>query len=211
MKRFFATAAAVLFLAMPILSQESHEYAPIEEKAIKYKDWTLKNLKADASPVNLREWTKDKKLVLVMYYAPWCNNWKYQAPVAARLHDKYKGNGFDIIAVNEYGTCDEAKQFFGTGGAPYTVVVESENRQEMAKTTHAMYRRSTGDFRTYGSPYNVFLDPAKLNREGEVLTEKTWVVNGELVEAEAEKFIRERLGIAEADPAKKPVEKPASN
>ncbi len=196
--------------AVPFHAQESHEYAPIEEKAIKYKDWTLKNLKADAPPVNLREWTNGKKLVLVVYYAPWCGNWKLEAPVVARLYDKYKGNGFDVIAVNEYGTCDEAKQFFGAGGAPYTVVVESENRQESTKTPHAFYRRLTGDFRTYGSPYNVFLDPAKLTREGEVLIDKTWVVNGELIEAEAEKFIRERLGLAEPEPAKKPVEKPAS-
>ena len=38
-------------------------------------------------------------------------------------------------------------------------------------------------------------EPAKLSKKGDVLTEKTFVVNGELIEAEAEKFVREKLGL----------------
>jgi hypothetical protein len=81
------------------------------------------------------------------------------------------------------------------GGAPYPVVVESETRDDRDKTTHYGYRQACGDPRKWGSPFNVFLEPAKLKGAGEVLAEKAWVVGGELIEKDAEQFIRERLGL----------------
>ena len=42
---------------------------------------------------------------------------------------------------------------------------------------------------------NVFLTPADFSRKGDVLTESPHIVLGELVEAEAEKFVREKLGL----------------
>jgi hypothetical protein len=72
-------------------------------------------------------------------------------------------------------------------------VTESETRDDKQKTPHYGYRQLTGDTRNYGSPWNIFLDPAKLNPTGDVLTEKAWVVNGELVEDEVDKFISSKL------------------
>ena len=173
---------------------DNHEYAPLQEKTINYKDWTFKSLKDD-KPVNLREWARGKRLVMVVYFAPWCPNWHNEAPVAAKLYEKYKLQGFDVIGVSEYGSRDEVKTFFGEKGAPYTIVTESEARDQRDKTSHYTVRQASGDTRRWGSPYNVFLEPSKLAKDGELLTEKAWVVNGELVEADVEKFIRERLGL----------------
>ena len=39
----------------------------------------------------------------------------------------------------------------------------------------------------------LFLDPAACSKDGEVLTEKAWVVNGELIEADVDKFISDHL------------------
>lgn len=179
-----------------VRTPDGHEYAPLQERTINYKDWTFKSLK-DGAPVNLREWAKGKKLVMVLYYAPWCGNWKMEAPVAARLYEKYKQHGFDIVAVNEYGAADdETRKFFVDTGSSYTAVVESEGREARDRTTHASYRQAVGDPRRWGSPFNVFLEPSKLNKTGDVLTEKAWIVGGELVEAEVEQFIRQRLGLA---------------
>ncbi|HEX8476427.1 MAG TPA: redoxin family protein [Pyrinomonadaceae bacterium] len=180
-----------------VRTPDGHEYAPLQERTINYKDWTFKSLK-DGTPVNLREWSKGKRLVLVLYYAPWCGNWKLEAPVAARLHEKYKQHGFDIIAVNEYGAADDAtRKYFADTGSSYTVVVESEGREARDQTTHYTYRQACGDPRRWGSPFNIFLEPSKLNKTGEVLTEKAWIVGGELVEDEVEKFIRQRLGLGD--------------
>lgn len=196
-KLFAAVILGLLFLpAAAAFAQDGHEYAPVEEKPINYKDWTFRDMKTDA-PVNLRQWAAGKKLVMVVYFAPWCSNWKMEAPVVARLYDKYKAHGFDVIAVNNYGTKEDRAAFFGEQDVPYAVVIESDTREARDKTTHYGYRQLTGDTRKWGSPYNVFLVPSKLNQDGEVLIEKTWVVNGELIEKDVEQFIREQLGLKE--------------
>ena len=191
---FIALIIIALALTATVGAQGNHEYAPLQEKTINYKDWTFKSLKGD-KPVNLREWARGKRLVMVVYFAPWCPNWHNEAPVAAKLYEKYKLQGFDVIGVSEYGTRDEVKTFFGEKGAPYTVVSESEARDQRDKTSHYTVRQASGDSRRWGSPYNVFLEPSKLAKDGELLTEKAWVVNGELIEADVEKFIRQRLGL----------------
>ncbi|HYN83980.1 MAG TPA: TlpA disulfide reductase family protein [Pyrinomonadaceae bacterium] len=180
-----------------------HEYAPLSEKTVNYKDWTFKNLK-DGADVNLRQWAKGKKLVMVVYFAPWCGNWKLEAPVVARLHEKYAKQGFDVVAVSEYASADDARKYFeSAGGVPYTVVVESEAREARDRTTHYNYRQACGDSRRWGSPFNVFLEPKKLKKDGEVVAEKAWVVGGELIEEEVEQFIRERLGLKDEKKAEK--------
>lgn len=174
---------------------EAHEYAPLQEREINYKDWTFKSFARAGERVNLRHWSRGKKLVLVVYFAPWCRNWKLEAPVVARLYEKYADAGFDVVAVSDYGTTAEIKAYFDEHPARYPVVVESDSDGEREKTAHYGYRQQTGDKRKWGSPYNVFLEPAKLNAKGDVLSAKVWVANGELVEHDAEQFIRERLGL----------------
>ena len=178
-----------------LVRSEGHEYAPLLELKIDYKDWTFNRL-SDGTPVTLRELAKDKKLVMVVYFAPWCGNWRAEAPVAMKLYDKYKAQGFEVVGVSEYGSAQDSRKYFeGLGGATFPVVVESEGADAREKTTHFGYRQAAGDPRRWGSPFNVFLEPAKLNKSGELLTEKAWVVGGELIEKDTEQFIRERLGI----------------
>ncbi|HYE16733.1 MAG TPA: redoxin domain-containing protein [Pyrinomonadaceae bacterium] len=200
LKTLRRTAAAAILLAavLPAAARaQNHEYAPLLEQKLDYKDWTFKSLK-DGSDVNLRQLAKGKKLLMVVYFAPWCGNWKMEAPVIARLLEKYRQHGFDVVGVSEYAAADDTRKYFESqGGAPYTVVVESEKGEDRDKTTHYAYRQACGDGRRWGSPFNVFLEPAKLNAKGDVLTEKAWVVGGELIEADAERFIREKLGLAE--------------
>jgi thiol-disulfide isomerase/thioredoxin len=178
-----------------LVRSEGHEYAPLLELKIDYKDWKFNRL-SDGTPVTLRELAKDKKLVMVVYFAPWCGNWRAEAPVAQKLYEKYKAQGFEIVGVSEYGAAEDSRKYFEVlGGAAFPVVVESEATDAREKTTHFGYRQAAGDPRRWGSPFNVFLEPAKLNKTGELLTEKAWVVGGELIEKDAEQFIRERLGI----------------
>ena len=191
-----------------LVRSEGHEWAPLLEQKLDYKDWSFKSLK-DGTPVSLRELAKGKKLVLVVYFAPWCGNWKNEAPTIRRLYDKYKAQGFEVVAVSEYAPADDSRKYFESqGGAPYPVVVESESGADKAKTTHYAYRKASGDPRNWGSPFNVFLEPAKLNASGELLTEKAWVVGGELIEKDVERFVRERLGLAEQGAAEQCKDEP---
>jgi thiol-disulfide isomerase/thioredoxin len=173
-------------------AQGNHEYSPLVEKTVNYKNWTLPNIQ-NASDQDLRSLMAGKKLVMIVYFAPWCANWRNEAPVAAKLYDKYKDQGFLVIGVGEYASLDQIKSFFGEAGPPYPIVVESDSREEKTTTPHYAYRQLTGDTRNWGSPWNIFLEPAKVNPKGDLLTEKAWVVNGELIEDEVDKFIAAKL------------------
>ena len=189
------TFLALTFLLIgTIFASAQTEQAPVLEKEIKYQDWTYKSVRDDKT-VNLREFTAKKKLVMVVYFAPWCPNWRHEAPFAQKLYEKYKASGFDVIGVGEYDTVEAMKTNLDAFKITFPVVYESDARDAKQKTTHYEYRKSVGDTRGWGSPWNIFLEPAKLSKKGGVLTEKTFVVSGELIEIEAEKFVREKLGL----------------
>ncbi len=201
MKKFLIGSLLALALSpFAVQAQTNHEYSPLVEKTVNYKNWTLPNLQT-AIDEDLRSLMAGKKLVMIVYFAPWCGNWKNEAPVALKLYEKYKDQGFLVIGVGEYASLEQIKNFFGEAGPPYPIVVESESRDDKTKTPHYGYRQLTGDTRNWGSPWNIFLEPAKVNPKGDVLTEKAWVVNGELIEDEVDKFIAAKLGAAPA-PAK---------
>src|SRR4030095_13223033 len=176
----------------PVPAQAGHEYSPLVEKKVNYKNWSLVNVQTDQEE-DLRTLVKGQRLVMIVYFAPWCGNWRHEAPIAAKLYEKYKEQGFQVIGVSEYASRADVKAFFGEAGPPYPVVSESESRDERDKTPHYGYRQLTGDKRNWGSPWNIFLEPSKLSPSGDVLTEKAWVVNGELIEDEVDKFIADKL------------------
>src|ERR671939_567938 len=128
MKKLIALASLALFLTFsagaqqPTPTPESHEYAPIQERELDYKDWSFKSA-ATGEAVNLRAWARGRRLVLVVYFAPWCHNWKSEAPVVARLYRKFHDAGFDVVAVSEYAKAEEIKSYFDANPAPYPVVV----------------------------------------------------------------------------------------
>ena len=192
MKRLLLLYLALVLSPLAANAQAGHEYSPLAEKTVNYKNWTLPNVKTDKSD-ELRSLMTGKKLVMIVYFAPWCGNWRYEAPIAAKLYEKYKDQGFQVIGVSEYASRDDVKKFFGEAGPPYPVVTESETREDKQKTSHYGYRQLTGDTRNWGSPWNIFLEPAKLSANGEVLTEKAWVVNGELIEDEVDRFISSKV------------------
>ena len=195
MNKLLIVVAVLAFVISPSVTraQSSHEYSPLTEQTVNYKNWTLPNLNADKQE-DLRKLVAGKKLVMVVYFAPWCGNWKNEAPIALKLYEKYKAQGFQVVGVSEYATRDDVRNYFGKDGPPYPVVTESESREDKQKTPHYQYRQLTGDKRNWGSPWNIFLEPEKLSASGEVLTEKAWVVNGELIEDEVDKFIASKVG-----------------
>src|SRR5919206_4215344 len=93
-------------------AQASHEYSPLVEKTVNYKNWKLSNI-TSAKEEDLRSLIAGKKLVMIVYFAPWCGNWRNEAPIAAKLYEKYKDQGFQVIGISEYGSRDDVKTFFG--------------------------------------------------------------------------------------------------
>ena len=131
----------------------------------------------------------------MIYYAPWCHNWQHDVPMVERLYEKYKDQGLEIVGVSEYDLLFNTKQNLDQFKITFPAVYESQSQDDREKTTHHDYRKSTGDDRKWGSPYYVFLDPAKIDKKGDTLTKHTFVINGEMIDPDGEKFIREQLGL----------------
>lgn len=182
----------VLLFAVGAFAQ--NEQAPLQEKDINYKNWSYKGVR-DGNELDLRNEAKGKRLVLVVYFAPWCHNWQHDAPTLEHLYEKYKDKGLDIVGVGEYGTVAEMQTNLEQMKITFPVVYESDNSDQREKTRHYDYRRSTGDTRKWGSPYYVILDPSKLEKKGDTLTKHTFIINGEMIMTDGEKLIRERLGL----------------
>ncbi len=186
---FFLLAAFVL------TAFSQHEYADLEEKELNYKNWTYKNILTEKD-VSLREFAKDKKLVLVFYFAPWCHNSEYQMPVTQKLYEKYKDQGFAVIGVSLYADEDRTKNHLEEHKVTFPVVIETDSKLNRTYSEHYKYRVQTGDTRKWGTPWNVFLTTNEFKETDETLTKKPIIVNGEIREDEAEKFIREKLGLS---------------
>ena len=109
-KLFFVAILTLVILPLAVYAQGNHEYSPLVEKTVNYKNWSLPNLQTEKND-DLRALMKDKKLVMVVYFAPWCGNWRNEAPIAAKLYEKYKDQGFQVIGVSEYAARADVKNF----------------------------------------------------------------------------------------------------
>lgn len=188
---------------------EAHEHAALRRVRLPLRDFTLRRIDAQdgdpAGAITLSRFARGKRLVLLAYFAPWCANWRYQAPLLAELLARYRGRGLDLLAISEYAAREDTRDFFqdGQSGAagpgqaprpggapPYAVVYESESRDERERTAHFALRQAAGDSRKWGSPFLVFFKPAALgDPNGEA-----WVAAGELIAEDVERLLREQLG-----------------
>lgn len=192
MKLISAILATIAFAAF---AYGQNEQSPVVEKDIAYKDWTYRSVNGN-SKVNLRDFTKGKKLVMVVYWAPWCPNWLHDVAFVQGLYEKYKGAGLSVIGVAEYDSVSKMRDHIDKYKLTFPMVYESEKLSDRLTSMHYAHRSEAGDKRKWGSPWYVFLDPTNLEPSGETLTKKTTVVNGELIKEEAERFIQQKLGVA---------------
>ncbi len=190
--------ALIIVLAGVTLSFAQNEQSPIVEREITYKDWTYKNIRT-GEDVNLRNFARGKKLVMVVYYAPWCGNWRFDSPILKRFHEKYSAAGLGIIAVGNYDPLDSMKANLEEFKTPFPAVYEAAERISRLSTLHYKYRTSTGDTRRWGSPWYIFLDTSQIEKSGDTLIRKTHVINGEVIEPEGDRYIRQKLGLPEIE------------
>ena len=170
------------------------EPAPIVERTLDFEDFTLKSF--DGQPFNLRNYANGKKLIIVSYVAGWCTNSNNNSHVVKRLYDRFRDRGLGVVAVSEYSTPEEVEVHVKRIGADYPVVVETHNLDARKKSSHYRYRKQVGDARKWGTPFHVIINTREIGQasSGGVLARHVYTVSGEIIEAEAEKFIEQRLG-----------------
>lgn len=186
--------ALVLGLSANIAAQESHghHYVPLREVEMEIKDFSFATL--DGKTINLREALKDKKLVLVHYFAAWCHNSKFDVKTMKELYERYKDQGFTVIGVCEYSNETELRGFIEQYKPTYPICVEGDGKiKERTGTTHYAYRSRLDDNRHWGTPLNILISAEDVLKTGDVITRRVRIAPGEVIKSEFEELIREKL------------------
>jgi glutathione peroxidase-family protein len=169
------------------------EIAPIVERQLEVSDFTLKT--TEGRSFNLREYARDKRLMIVAYVAGWCPNSNRNGHVLKRLYDKFHSRGLGVVVVMEYSDPNEIAIHMNRIGIDYPVVVETTRLGQRKDSLHYKYRRKADDKRKWGTPFYLLIDARDIDTAaaGQPLARHVWTVSGEIVEREAETFIENRL------------------
>lgn len=200
------TLWGALLLATTGAAQEPHphEYAPIDTVTIEggelestfeelLDEFSGPNLEGE--PVELSRLLEQNRVVLLTYFAEWCSNCRYEAPILAELYQRYRDRGFEIVARSEYSHRDEVERYVQKYGVEYPVVLGSANPDPddedavRTVTTHYRFRKALGDERKWGTPLNVLI------LGGELDTIR--VVTGEFFPGALEEVLARELGQVE--------------
>lgn len=170
---------------------EKPEYAPIVERQLDFQEFRLKT--HEGQDFDLRQYVSDKKLLIVSFIAGWCKNSNQNGHVLKAIYDKYKTRGLGVVIVAEYSSHEEISTHINRIGIDYPVVVETTKRDERKKSTHYKYRRELKDKRKWGTPFYVIVEKQNIQPTGSVFAHQIYTVSGEIVQAEAESFIEQKL------------------
>ncbi|HYE75748.1 MAG TPA: TlpA disulfide reductase family protein [Blastocatellia bacterium] len=174
-----------------IHAEIEHQYASLKETKLKLKDFSFPML--DGQPINLRTATHNKRLVLVHYFAAWCHNSNYDVVTINKLYRQYKDQGFEVIGVCEYSSAQELREFIAEHKPAYPICIEGDDKTARTASTHYDYRRKAKDERKYGTPFNILIRAANIEAKGDTFAKLVYTAAGELIEEEAEKFIKQEL------------------
>jgi len=172
------------------------DYAPIVERKLDFYDFSYQTV--EGGPFDLRDYAQAKTVLIVEYLAGWCPNSNRNGHIVERLWTKYRERGLGLVGVAEYSDADELRIHIGRIGIDYPFVVETRKRDQRKDSWHYKYRRAAGDKRKWGTPFYVIIDTRDIEPAAPKapLARRVYTVSGELVEAEADQFIRERIADA---------------
>lgn len=194
LRTIYCLLAGLLALTANVIAQEArgHQYVPLREAAIEIKDFSFPTL--DGGKLNLREAARDKRLVLVHYFAAWCHNSNYDVVTMTELYNKYRAQGLLVIGVCEYSTRDELRQFIEKHKPTYPICIEGDGKKkDRTGTTHYAYRKQLDDQRLWGTPLNILIAAEDIQEKGDVIAKRVLIAPGEVVKKEIEDLLSEKL------------------
>ena len=110
-------------------------------------DFKLKTL--DGKEVSLSDYRG--KVVLINFWATWCPPCREEMPLFTKVYRKYKGRGFEILAVSTDSSIDPVKKFVKEYKLPFPVLMDDG-------------KVSTELYRVQGLPTSFLID-----REGRIV------------------------------------------
>jgi hypothetical protein len=171
---------------------DTPDTASIVKRKLDFYGFTYQTVGGTA--FDLRDYARNKVLVIVEYLAGWCPNSNRNGHIIQRLWARYRGRGLGVVGVAEYSSAGEIRTHIGRIGIDYPVVVETRKRDQRKDSAHYRYRRAAGDTRKWGTPFYIIIDARDIEPSTNgPLARDVYTVSGEMVEAEADQFIRVRI------------------
>ncbi len=130
------------------------------------------------------------KILLLSYTAEWCKNCNYEAPYLGELYEKYHSRGLEIVTRTEYSEVDKVRDFIAKHDMKYPVIIGSvvaydERETIRMETFQYLLRKTLGDTRKWGTPFNIIIV------DGDV--ENPYVVVGEMKSDQVNDLIEQTL------------------
>jgi peroxiredoxin len=174
------------------IEAHGHHYVPLREVEMEIRDFTFPTPRG--ARLNLREAARDKKLVLLHYFASWCHNSNYDVKTMTDLYTRYFDQGLLVIGICEYSKPDELRAFIEKHKPTYQICSEGDGRKkDRTGTTHYAYRKQVNDERSWGTPLNILINAEDLLAEGDVVARRVLVAPGEVIKSELEELIQRKL------------------
>ncbi len=189
---FLLFAASASNAQKALKDELDHKLVTFQQNSLTYSNFTLPTA-VDGKQVDLREYTKGKKLVLVTYFAAWCENSNHDYETIQHLLKKFGGKGLGVVGVCNYSEVKEVKEFIGKHQPLYPIGIESSDDKQRENTTHYKYRKLCGDERKWGTPFTLLIEAKNIKPEGEIFATEVMAAKGELDKKETEKLIKELL------------------
>jgi hypothetical protein len=169
------------------------EYAPILERNLDFYGFNYSTV--EGGSFDLKEHLRGKQLIIVEYFAGWCENSNRNGHVIQRLWAKYRDRGLGVIGVAEYSDAAELRIHINRIGIDYPVVVETKKLGQRKDSSHYRYRRAVGDKRKWGTPFYVIIDARDVERGGPngLIARRVYTASGELEEETTDQFLSKAL------------------
>lgn len=162
---FFAASASN---AQKALKDElDHKLVTFRKNLLTYRNFTLPTA-VEGKPIDLRAYTKGKKVVLVTYFAAWCENSNHDYETIQHLLKKFGDQGLGVVGVCNYSEAKEVKEFIAKHQPLYPIGIESSDDKQREKTTHYNYRKLCNDDRKWGTPFTLLIEGKNIQAEGEI-------------------------------------------
>jgi len=169
------------------------EYAPILERNLDFYSFNYSTV--EGGSFDLKEYLKGKQLIIIEYFAGWCDNSNRNGHVIQRLWTKYRDGGLGVIGVAEYSDAAELRIHINRIGIDYPVVIETKKLGQRKDSSHYRYRHAVGDKRKWGTPFYVMIDTRDLEQGGPngLIARRVYTASGELEEASTDQFLSKAL------------------
>jgi cytochrome c biogenesis protein CcmG, thiol:disulfide interchange protein DsbE len=118
-KALFTFLLFSFFSTVSSFTHAADNVAPDFELPSQYLSDTQSNIKLSE---------KQGKIVYLDFWASWCGPCKQSFPWMNEMQDKYRAQGFEVIAVNLDSNTDDANKFLLSNPAKFTVAFDSKGK-----------------------------------------------------------------------------------